>query len=277
MALNCAALPETLAESELFGYQKGAFTDAVRASPGHLRAADGGTLFLDEIADLPPVIQAKLLRAIEQREVIPLGQSRPVSIDVRLVAATQVPLRAAAAEGRFRPDLLARLEGLTVVIPTLRERAEEIPFLFWNLVEQSRGAAAAPRLDPLLVERLCTYDWPFNVREMAQIVRGILALHPDAPVLDCRMLAELRRAENGLASPAPLEGTPPAVQDDLHDGPLDRDDVLAALKAQGGNVKRAAEMLRVGRTRLYRFIKKTAALDLTALRQGDGSDSSGFE
>jgi transcriptional regulator with PAS, ATPase and Fis domain len=269
LALNCAALPETLAESELFGYQKGAFTDAVRANPGHLRAADGGTLFLDEIADLPLTIQAKLLRAIEQREVIPLGQSRPVSIDVRLVAATQVSLRVAAAEGRFRPDLLARLEGLTVVIPTLRERAEEIPFLFWNLVEQSRGPAAAPRLDPLLVERLCTYEWPFNVREMAQIVRGILALHPDAPVLDCGMLAELNRAENGLAANPIPEDPPDSGPGALDEQPLDGDKVLAALKANGGNVKRAAEELRVGRTRLYRFIKKTAAFDLTALRQGE--------
>lgn len=273
LALNCAALPETLAEGELFGYQKGAFTDAVRPNPGHLRAAHGGTLFLDEIADLPQTIQAKLLRAIEEGEVIPLGQSRPVSIDVRLVAATQIPLRQAASDGRFRPDLLARLEGLTVVIPTLRERAEEIPFLFGNLIAQSRGAAADPRLDPLLVEHLCAYEWPFNVREMAQTVRGILALHPDASVLDYSMLAELNRTDSGVVAAQAQNELSDSGPTGLQEQPLDREKVLAALKTHGGNVKRAAAALSVGRTRLYRFMKKTGALDLTALRQGDVPES----
>ena len=269
LALNCAALPETLAESELFGYQKGAFTDAVRPHPGHLRAAHGGTLFLDEIVDLPATIQAKLLRAIEQQEVVPLGQSHPVRIDVRLVAAAQVSLRQAAAEGRFRSDLLARLEGLTITIPTLRERAEEIPFLFSNLVEQSRGRAAAPRLDPLLVERLCTFEWPFNVRELAQLVRGIMALHPDATVLDERMLAELNRSGNGSAtvSAAPLDAE--AVEP--HAVKLDLEQVLSTLKAHGGNVKRAAQELKVSRSRLYRIIDKTNTLDLAAFRAASAS------
>ena len=210
VALNCAALPETLAESQLFGHQKGAFTDAVRANPGYLRSAQGGTLFLDEVVDLPLTIQAKLLRALEQREVVPLGQSNPVSIDVRLVVATQVPLRQAVAEERFRPDLLGRLEGLTVTIPPLRQRTEEIPFLFSSLIEQSRGQAAAPRLDPLLVERLCTYNWPLNVREMVQLVHAILALYPDAAVLDHGLLGKLNRVDGGIASAPGATPTPTA-------------------------------------------------------------------
>jgi len=183
VALNCAAL-ESLAEAELFGHRKGAFTHADRASSGHLRAADGGTLFLDEISELPLSIQAKLLRAVEQREILPLGESTPVPVDVRLLAATQTPLRQAVGEKRFRGDLLARLEGLTVTLPPLRQRVEEIPALFRVIVDQHGSRVAPPRLDPILVERLCTYDWPFNVRELALLARKLLALYPEAAVLD---------------------------------------------------------------------------------------------
>jgi hypothetical protein len=140
VALNCAALPEALAEAELFGYRKGAFTGAERASAGYLRAAEGGTLFLDEIAELPLPIQAKLLRAVEQRELCPLGESTPVALDVRLLAATQSPLGLAVAQKRFRGDLLARLSGLTVVIPPLRHRSEEIPALFGKIVVRTPRA-----------------------------------------------------------------------------------------------------------------------------------------
>ncbi len=143
VALNCAALPEALAEAELFGYRKGAFTGAERASAGYLRAAEGGTLFLDEIAELSLPIQAKLLRAVEQRELCPLGESTPIAIDVRLLAATQSPLGLAVAQKRFRGDLLARLSGLTVVIPALRHRSEEIPSLFGKIVGQCGGRVVA--------------------------------------------------------------------------------------------------------------------------------------
>src|SRR3954471_2595847 len=163
VALNCAALPEALAEAELFGYRKGAFTGAERAATGYLRAAQGGTLFLDEIAELSLPIQAKLLRAVEQRELCPLGESTPVAIDVRLLAATQSPLGLAVAEKRFRGDLLARLSGLTVVIPPLRHRSEEIPALFRKMIEQCRGSGAAPGLGSTLVARLCRHGWPFTV------------------------------------------------------------------------------------------------------------------
>jgi two-component system, NtrC family, response regulator AtoC len=212
LALNCAALPEALAEGELFGYRKGAFTGAERANPGFLRAAQGGTLFLDEIADLSLPIQAKLLRAVEQREVVPLGESTPVGIDVRLLAATQSPLRLAVAEKRFRGDLLARLAGLTVAIPPLRERVEEIPSLFGKIIEQHRGSAALPRLDPLLIERLCSHDWPFNVRELALLVRKLLALHPDAAVLDHTAFTEPLGAATGISEATPAAGQP-ALED----------------------------------------------------------------
>jgi len=260
VALNCAALPEALAEAELFGYRKGAFTGAERASAGYLRAAEGGTLFLDEIAELSLPIQAKLLRAVEQGELCPLGESTPVGIDVRLLAATQSPLGLAVAQKRFRGDLLARLSGLTVTIPPLRHRSEEIPSLFRKAVEQCGGRAAAPRFDSTLIERLCTHDWPFNIRELTLLARKLLALHPDAAVLDQTVLTDGPSAELGIAEsrrttremPAPDSGT-----------------FLAALRAQNGNVKATAEILGISRGRAYRLMDKIDSLDLVALRRGE--------
>ena len=199
VALNCAALPETLAEAELFGYRKGAFTGADRSSPGYLRAAQGGTLFLDEVSELSPSIQAKLLRAVEQREVTPLGESTPVEIDVRLLAATQGSLRQAVSEKRFRGDLLARLEGLTVVLPSLRERADEIPALFCKIAELHGGRVTPPRLDPSFVETLCLYEWPFNVRELTQKARTLMALYPENAVLDASTLGMRTSGDLGAA------------------------------------------------------------------------------
>src|SRR5450432_950969 len=280
--LNCAALPEALAEAELFGYRKGAFTGAERASPGHLRAAEGGTLFLDEIAELSLPIQAKLLRAVEQGEVVPLGESTPVRIDVRLLAATQSPLRQGVAEKRFRSDLLARLDGLTVVIPPLRERAEEIPSLFAKLIEQHRGSAALPRLDPLLIERLCSHDWPFNVRELTLLVRKLLALHPNAAVLDHTSFSERLGAETGIGSPTPPAGQPTLEESGRHVADPDKSELLGALRANRGNVKRTAATLGVSRSRVYRLMEKIDSLDLAANRrreteqpdsEGGGADS----
>jgi Sigma-54 interaction domain/FHA domain len=258
VALNCAALPEALAEAELFGYRKGAFTGAERASPGHLRAAEGGTLFLDEISELSLPIQAKLLRAVEQREVVPLGESTPVAIDVRLLAATQGPLRQAVATKRFRGDLLARLDGLTVVIPPLRRRAEEIPSLFRKIVEQYGGRPALPRLDPSLIERLCAHDWPFNVRELTLLVRKLLALHPHAVVLDHTALSSCPGADLGIVEPQR-----PTLEMAIPDPAA----FLEALHAQNGNVKATAKILGISRGRAYRLMDKIDSLDLAALRR----------
>jgi transcriptional regulator with PAS, ATPase and Fis domain len=174
--VNCATLVPALAEAELFGYRKGAFTGADRASPGYFRAAQGGTLLLDEIADLPESVQAKLLRALEQHEISPLGESSPVPVDVRVLAATQIPLAQLVAERRFRADLCARLDGLTIRLPPLRDRKQEIPFLFQHLLRLHSGGRP-PEVDPRLVEQLCLYDWPFNVRELDLLVRRLLLLH----------------------------------------------------------------------------------------------------
>jgi len=273
LSLNCAALPEALAEGELFGYRKGAFSGAERPNPGFLRAAHGGTLLLDEIAELPLATQAKLLRAIEQREVVPVGESRPVAIDVRLLAATQGPLRQAVEENRLRGDLLARLQGLTVEIPPLRARVEEVPFLFAKLIEAQRGPAALPRFDPVLVERLCTHDWPFNVRELALLTRRLLARHPDAAVLAPASLSERRlvaefEEEPTQAAVAGVVSAPIAVIDDPTAEIRDPDhaSVLAALRAERGNVRRTAAALGISRGRLYRLMDKLGTVDLELIR-----------
>lgn len=182
IAVNCAALPESLAEAELFGHSRGAFTGAERSRPGYLRAADNGTLLLDEISDLPMPIQAKLLRVLEDSQVTPLGESHPIRVNVRVIAAGQKHLSELVDAGKFRGDLFARLNGLELRLPPLRERREEIPFIFGAILRDSRPGYA-PLLQPRLVERLCVYHWPYNVRELVQLTRRIAALFPDEAAL----------------------------------------------------------------------------------------------
>jgi DNA-binding NtrC family response regulator len=269
VAVNCAAIPENLAEAELFGYRKGAFTGAERASAGLLRAAHAGTLFLDEVSDLPLATQPKLLRALERREVVPIGESTAVPIDIRLVTATQEPLRKAVHEKRFRSDLLARLEGLTVMLPSLRDRAEDIPFLLTKLLEQ-HGRTPSPRLDPLLVERLCLYDWPFNVRELSQFVRRVVALHPGADLLEHTLLADAAEANIFAGSkpgppeadetPTPAQGeaaaaVPPAPE--FTPAELDeRKRITLTLAEAMGSQTAAAKKLGVSRSTLIERMKR---------------------
>ncbi|HEY3236304.1 MAG TPA: sigma 54-interacting transcriptional regulator, partial [Polyangiaceae bacterium] len=182
VAVNCAALPESLAEAELFGYRQGAFTGASRSQPGYLRAASGGTLLLDEIVELPMAIQTKLLRAVEMGEVSPLGEHKPVRIDVRWIAAAQQPLGAAVEKGRFRADLLARLDGLTLRIPPLRERKEDILPLFLHFLG-SENPRFQPSVSARFVEALCLHDWPLNVRELLQLAKRLVVFCADEPRL----------------------------------------------------------------------------------------------
>jgi DNA-binding NtrC family response regulator len=259
LGFNCATLPEAMAEGELFGYRKGAFTGADRASPGFLRAAEGGTLFLDEIADLSLAVQAKLLRAIEAREVIPLGETRPVPIDVRLLAATHVPLREAVANERFRSDLFARLKGFILEIPPLRERVEEVPRLFLELLADRRpDAEARPGMDAGFVEALCLHGWPFNMRDLSSLVVRLLALHPEARAFDRTMLADMLDPdpERADAPRAPSANEDPAPED-----------FLASLRRNNGNVRKTAADLGISRGRAYRMIEKLDAVNLASLRR----------
>ncbi|HWA73457.1 MAG TPA: sigma 54-interacting transcriptional regulator [Polyangiaceae bacterium] len=263
VAVNCAALPESLAEGELFGYRRGAFTGAEQASVGHFRAAQRGTLLLDEVCELPLSLQAKLLRVIEQREVQPLGESTPVKLDVRILSAAQEPLARAVEEGRFRADLYARLDGVSVRLPPLRARRAEIPYLFSRLLLEDSGARP-PAVDVRVVERLCLYDFPFNVRELALLVKRLLVLHGAEPVLKLQHLPPRVRGEAKLdASKEPEAAAPLASEEVPELGKL-----LEALRATGGNVARAAQTLGISRQRAYRMMQGRPEVDLESLREG---------
>jgi transcriptional regulator of acetoin/glycerol metabolism len=266
VAVNCAALPEGLAEGELFGYRRGAFTGADRASPGFFRSAQGGTLLLDEVSDLPLPLQAKLLRVLQEGEVQPLGEMRTTPVDVRIVVASQQPLMDAVREGRFRADLLARLDGITVRLPPLRQRKEDVPHLFSNLLrEWTKGRAPAVTCE--LVERLCVHDWPFNVRELVQLVRQLLVLHPEDSLLRAEHLPArigLPAAETSVATPiGKVSARAETVRASVE--AVELPTLLSALRAAGGNVARAAAMLGITRQRAYRLME-SHAVDLEAIR-----------
>ena len=268
VGLNCAALPEAMAEAELFGHRKGAFTGADRSGLGHLRAADGGTLLLDEVIELPMIIQAKLLRALEQREVVPLGETKPVPFDVQLISAAQIPLQRAVEEKRFRPDLLARLEGLTIRLPPLRERLEDVAFLFTRLLKQHAGGSP-PAIAPRLIEQLCLYDWPLNVRELDLLVRRLLTVSADASLLRPSALPDrIRTASRAVVAGIEAAGPPrgAAVPQNSTDDVLAAS-LAAALKTSGGNVARAAQLVGISRQRAYRLIEISPQLDLGSLRK----------
>jgi two-component system response regulator FlrC len=254
VAVNCAALPEAMAEGELFGYRRGAFTGAERASVGFFRSADGGTLLLDEIAELPLALQAKLLRVLEQKEVQGLGEPRPVPIDVRVVVAGQQSLEDEVRQGHFRADLLARLDGLTVRLPPLRARREDVPGLFSHLLKEL-GQGQAPAVEHDLIERLCLHDWPFNVRELVLLVRRLLALHEPSWTLRA---SDLPARMAAAVAAAPVVPSPAAE-------PVDLPALVTALRAAGGNVARAAATLGITRQRAYRLMEGQA-VDLDSLR-----------
>jgi len=271
VAVNCAALPEGLAEGELFGYRRGAFTGAERASNGFFRSAEGGTLLLDEVSDLPMALQAKLLRVLEEHAVQPLGETRPVPIDVRVVVAGQQPLREAVRAGRFRADLLARLDGLTVRLPPLRDRREDVLPLFSYLL-QELGQGHAPALESDLVERLLVHDWPFNVRELVLLAKRLLTLHGTEATLRAHHLPERIGNDQAISQAAdPLARTPaasapvPAATE-----PIELPALVVALRTSGGNVARAAAMLGISRQRAYRLMEGQA-VDLEALRKPEES------
>ena len=259
VAVNCAAIPAALAEGELFGYRKGAFTGADKANPGFFRSAHGGTLFLDEILELPVAIQTKLLRVLEQREVQPLGEPRAVPIDVRIVCATQEPLTQAVRDRRFRADLLARLDGLTVVLPPLRGRREDIAPLFVQMFRDQTGGLV-PAVDVKFVEALLLYDWPLNVRELTLLVRRLLAVHGHGVVWNRSMLPQ--RIQVG--SQPPHKPVPQARAPSTDDASFDQ--LLDALREHSGNVSRAAVALGISRARAYRLLEARPEFDVRTLR-----------
>ena len=263
LALNCAALPESLVEAELFGYERGAFTGATHGHTGHLRAAHGGTLLLDEICELPMTVQSKLLRALDQREVTPLGATRSVAIDVRVVAAAQRPLEAMVREGRFREDLLARL-GMVTTLPPLRVRLEDVPLLYEVFARDTFGHV--PELDPRAIEAMLLYHYPRNVRELRQVVEQLALLHPGANRIGRGQLPALFRGE-GSQLDAPLVTSVRASAPTRRCEPSDWPRLREALTAHSGNVQTAARSIGISRYQAYRLLRAHPEFQVGDLRQ----------
>ncbi len=246
-AVNCGALPPSLAEAELFGHRKGAFTGAEKDTLGHVRAAHGGTLFLDELYDLAPPVQAKLLRVLQEKQVQPLGETRPVPVDLRVIAASLEPLSVLVETGRIREDLAARLAGVSLTVPPLAERREDISPLFFHFLTRHSGGRP-PALDSKLLEHLLLRPWRGNVRELELLTRRLLALHGHEPTLRRNMV------EDPLPSPSPSGSAPPAPR--RRSGDEDTEDLqkLAAAFATHGNFSRAAQEAGISRQRAYRLL-----------------------
>jgi len=248
VAVNCAALPETLAESELFGHAKGAFTGADKPRAGRFREADGGTLFLDEIGEMPLALQAKLLRVIQEGEVQPLGVDKPQSVDVRLVAATNRNLGELAAEGKFRSDLYYRLNVVPLGLPPLRDRREDVGTLAGHFLRGTGRKFSAEAMASL--ER---YPWPGNVRQMENVVARLKVLKPEGDF----QLADLPQEIRG-AQPLPAIPQNAATGVDLYAALGDLEDRLIreALERSGGNKNQAAKSLGLNRTTLVEKLRK---------------------
>jgi len=249
LAVNCAAIPENLLESELFGHVKGAFTGAVNSRKGRFEAAAGGTLFLDEIGELRLDLQAKLLRAIQDREVTPVGADLPEAVDVRLIAASNRDLYAGIAEGTFREDLYYRLGVILLHLPPLRERREDIPGLVKHFLKKC-GAPAGVRFSPAALARLKSYPWPGNIRELENLVERAVILRR-AELIEAEDLQLYSRGQakgNGLIPEIPEEG--------LSLEEVERELIKKALSKAGGNRAEAARLLKIPRhVLIYRMEK----------------------
>lgn len=250
-ALNCAALPAALLESELFGHVRGAFTGAVRDNLGHFRLAHGGTLFLDEVGELPLEMQAKLLRVLQDKRVIPVGGREPIDVDVRIVSATHRSLRSAVRNHEFRADLMYRLRVVPLYLPPLRDRPKDVEVLAHRFAgELARDTGrVVQRIAPGALRALEEYDWPGNVRELRNVMEYALVMG-DGPVLtDAELPPEVLGAEPGASKTNAGEELPV-------DLPAEAKRLLRALERSGGHHGRAARALGLSRVTLWRKLRR---------------------
>jgi len=260
MAVNCGALPETLVETELFGYRKGAFSGANEDRPGLVRSADRGTLFLDEIGDLPLASQAAFLRVLQEREVVPVGGTRPVPVDVRLVAATHRDIDVLVREETFREDLFARISGLRVELPPLRERREDLGILVSALLRRGLApdAAKGVTFEPRAARALFRYRWPLNVRELEKALVAAVVLAGKSAIEAEHLPPAVAQALTGAADPEGVE----AAEDDEPDRPLSeqdlrrRDELIALFREHAGNVSAVARAMGKARMQIQRWVKR---------------------
>jgi sigma-54 dependent transcriptional regulator, acetoin dehydrogenase operon transcriptional activator AcoR len=259
IAVNCAAIPETLIESELFGYKSGAFTGARREGlRGRIVQSSGGTLFLDEIGDMPLALQSRLLRVLEEREVVPLASETAIAVDLHVLAASHRNLREMIARGAFREDLYYRLNGITLELPALRERSDKERLIQHALAaETGNGRPAAIERDAL--QSLLDYSWPGNIRELRNVIRTALAICEGGVIRALDLPREIRETQPPLQTP--IEG---AVRLAVPGGPpsetrlqaAERAALLRAIEELHGNMSRVAAELGVSRNTLYRKIKR---------------------
>jgi two-component system response regulator HydG len=252
VSVNCGALPESLLESELFGHEKGAFTGATHARKGLLAEAEGGTLFLDEIGDISPALQVKLLHVLERGEIRPVGASRAHKVDVRIIAATHRDLPAAVRAGTFREDLLYRLDVVSIVLPALRHRRQDIPLLVDHFLQEQRARhpkAVVQRFSPEAMQRLLHHDWPGNVRQLAHLVERLVVLGRTAEVTAEDVTVALGAPTKQLN----FEGEIVPIR------VLQRQYAAWALAQVGGHRGRAAEKLGVDAKTLYNWLSEERA------------------
>lgn len=259
VAVNCSAIPKELVESQLFGHEKGAFTGAVTARKGVFEAADGGSLFLDEIGELPAAAQAKLLRVLEDRRVVRLGSNEPLEVNVRLLAATNVDLQAEAAEGRFRLDLFYRLNVLSIALPPLRQRREDIPMLvnaFLDRFAHDNGVPAR-RVEPRVVNCLLAHDWPGNVRELKNLCERLAVMAKDETIRMGDLPAELRQGADTEAEVPDTSAFAGMALDQI-----EKAVILRTLEQTEGNRTQAAELLGISLRTLQRKLKEYGSEDV---------------
>ncbi|MEY2745706.1 MAG: hypothetical protein RL112_748, partial [Planctomycetota bacterium] len=263
VAVNCAAIPDELVESELYGHEKGAYTGAHERRVGHFEAAEGGTLFLDEVGDMPLAAQAKLLRALEHKEIVRVGGAQPIKVDLRVLAATNADLEAAVAASQFRMDLYYRLAVVPLVVPPLRERKEDLPALARHFLAQvaARDGRLPQSLSADALRLLLEEDWPGNVRQLKNLLEAAVVLC-DEPEIGRAQLEELlapTRAGLGRARDAADEGAEDAFAAGTFEEFKDRSERLylaRKLAENEGNVKRTAERLGMQRSHLYKKIER---------------------
>jgi transcriptional regulator with PAS, ATPase and Fis domain len=259
VAVNCAALPETLLESELFGHVKGAFTDASRNRPGLFAQASGGTLFLDEIGELPLSMQAKLLRAIEDRKVRPIGSDREIEVNTRIIAATNRDLREVCEEGRFREDLYFRLAVMEVNLPPLRARGDDVLLIAQHelLRRSARVGKLMSGFAPEATVLLLAHDWPGNVRELQNCIERAVAVARFGMVAAEDLPERIRCPKRTPVAAAALDSEDELLS--LH--VVEKRHILRVLHAVGGHRKQAAQILGIDRKTLYRKLEQWGRLD----------------
>jgi two-component system NtrC family response regulator len=253
VTVNCGALPESLAESELFGHRKGSFTGAIADRAGKFEAANEGTIFLDEVGELTLPLQVKLLRVIQEREIDKIGNPQPVKVNVRIVATSNRKLKNLVEDGEFRDDLFYRLSVVTVDLPPLRERREDIPLLAAHMLKQFAARYGIPALSisDEAMEKFLQYNWPGNVRELQNVMERLAVLAKDPVVRDEHLPAEIRQSESRIANinlKLPEEGV------DLEE--IEKEILLQAIEKSGWNQTQAAKYLNISRkTLIYRMDK----------------------